>query len=148
MISIFCSILCIVGFSMFLASAKNDIHYASLFFTISGAYNGAPTVFAWNANNTAPHARRATSIAVMTIVGNLGGILSIWLLGVLSPAPRYLLATQVLLSFSVFMLAFSVLNTIFLWDQNRKKAKIRLTSSVMEEKPGLGDQSAWYIYHL
>jgi len=133
---------------MFLASAKYDIHYASLFFTISGAYNGAPTVFAWNANNTAPHARRATSIAVMTIVGNLGGILSIWLLGVLSPAPRYLLATQVLLSFSVLMLAFSVLNTIFLWDQNRKKAKIRLTSSAMEEKPGLGDQSAWYIYHL
>jgi len=84
----------------------------------------------------------------MTIVGNLGGILSIWLLGVLSPAPRYFLATQVFLSFSVLMFVFSILNTIFLWDQNKKKAKIRRTLSFIEEKPGLGDRSAWYIYHL
>ena len=147
-ISIFCSILCVIGFSVFFASAKQNIHYASLFFSISGAYNNAPAVFAWNANNTAPHTRRATSVAIMTIVGNLGGILSIWLLGVLSPAPRYILATQVFLSFSVLMLVFSFLTTIYLWDQNRRKAKIRRTLSLIDEKPGLGDRSAWYIYHL
>ena len=147
-ISVTCAILCIIGFSLFLASGKHHVQYASLFFSISGAYNGAPVVFTWIANNTAPHTRRATAIAIIIITGNIGGILSTWLLGVLSPGPRYFLATKVLLSLSVLMLVFFVLNIIFLWDQNRKKAKVRSTSSPSDEKPGLGDKSAWFIYHL
>jgi nitrate/nitrite transporter NarK len=102
----------------------------------------------WNTNNTAPHMRRATSTALMAIMGNFGGILATWLLGVLSPAPRYFLASEVLLSFSVLMFVFFISNTLFLWDQNRKKSKIRRTKSPNEEKADLGDQSAWFIYHL
>jgi hypothetical protein len=123
LISIFCSILCIIGFSVFFASEKHNIQYASLFFSISGAYNGAPTVFAWNANNTAPHTRRATAIAVMTIAGNFGGMISTWLLGVLSPAPRYFLATKVLLSFSVLMLVFSIFNHYFPLGPEQKESQ-------------------------
>jgi len=79
---------------------------------------------------------------------NFGGILATWLLGSLSLAPRYLLATRVLLSFSVLMVAVSVLNTWYLWDQNKKKAETRMTLERAKEDPGLGDRSAWFHYSL
>ena len=131
---------------MFLVSGKQHVQYASLFFSITGANGSGAAIFTWIANNTAPHPRRATAIAMTSILGNSGGILTTWLMGVLSPAPRYFLATKVLLSFSVLMLVLCVLNAVFLWYQNREKAKIRLTRAPSEEN--LGDRSAWFIYHL
>lgn len=79
---------------------------------------------------------------------NSGGILATWLLGVLSPAPRYFLGTKVLLSFSVLMAIFSAFNILYLWNENRRKAKVRQTSTLEQEKPLLGDKSAWYVYSL
>jgi hypothetical protein len=79
---------------------------------------------------------------------NSGGILATWLLGSLSPAPNYTLATRVLLAFSVLMAVISSLNVWYLWDQNKKKAEIRKTSTRDQETPGLGDRSAWFIYAL
>lgn len=133
---------------MFLVSGNQHVQYASLFFSIAGANGTGAAFFTWIANNTAPHARRATAIAMTNIIANMGGILTTWLLGVLSPAPRYFLATKVLLSLSVLMLVVCVLTAIFFLGQNRKKAKTRLAQALSEEKPGLGDGSAWFIYHL
>jgi hypothetical protein len=79
---------------------------------------------------------------------NSGGILATWLLGSLSPPPLYTKATITLLVFSVLMLLFTMGNTYYLWSQNRKKAVIRATMSRGEEKYGLGDRSAWFIYNL
>ncbi|KAF8808496.1 MFS general substrate transporter [Phlegmacium glaucopus] len=146
--SIFSCTLCVIGFAMFLGSAKHNIQYASLFFSIPGTYIAAPTLSTWSANNAAPHTRRATAIAIGFIMTNSGGILATWLLGSLSLAPRYILATRVLLAFSVLMVVFSILNTWYLWDQNNKKRAIRRTMTIDQEKPGLGDRSAWFIYAL
>ena len=129
-------------------STKHKIQYASLFFSIPGTYLSAPTLSTWSANNAAPHTRRATAIAIGFIMTNSGGILATWLLGSLSLAPRYILATRVLLAFSVLMVAVTALNTWYLWDQNRKKAEIRKTSTRAEEDPRLGDRSAWFQYAL
>lgn len=79
---------------------------------------------------------------------NPGGILATWLLGSLSAPPRYTLATRVLLAFSVIMVVVSGLNTWYLYDQNRKKAKIRQVMSREQEDPSLGDKSAWFTYTL
>jgi hypothetical protein len=79
---------------------------------------------------------------------NSGGILATWLLGSLSLGPRYVLATRVLLSFSVLMVAVTALNTWYLWDQNRRKAEIRKTLTREQEDPRLGDRSAWFQYSL
>ncbi|PPQ95882.1 hypothetical protein CVT26_015574 [Gymnopilus dilepis] len=147
-VSIFSSFLCIIGFGMFLGSAKHHIQYASLFFSITGTYLAAPTLSTWSANNATPHIRRATAIAIGFIMTNSGGILATWLLGSLSAAPRYILATRVLLAFSVLMAAFCAANTWYLWDQNKKKAAIRATSTIDKEEPGLGDRSAWFDYAL
>ncbi|KAF8957377.1 major facilitator superfamily domain-containing protein [Flammula alnicola] len=147
-VSTFSCILCVIGFSMFLVSKKHNIQYASLFFSIPGTYLSAPTLSTWSANNAAPHTRRATAIAIGFIMTNSGGILATWLLGSLSAAPRYILATRVLLSFSVVMVALSALNTWYLWDQNKRKREIRKASTVDQERPGLGDRSAWFQYSL
>ncbi|KAF8198500.1 major facilitator superfamily domain-containing protein [Pholiota molesta] len=147
-VSIFSCILCIIGFAMFLKSKDHKIRYASLFFSIPGTYLSAPTLSTWSANNAAPHTRRATAIAIGFIMTNSGGILATWLLGSLSPAPNYTLATRVLLAFSVLMAVISSLNVWYLWDQNKKKAEIRKTSTRDQETPGLGDRSAWFIYAL
>jgi len=148
LVSIFSSVLAVIGFALFLASGKKSIQYASLFFSIPGSYIAAPTLATWNANNTAPHTRRATAIAIGFIMTNSGGILATWLLGALSPAPRYFLGTKVLLSFSVLMVFFSALNILYLWNENSKKSKIRQTSTLEQEAPRLGDKSAWYVYSL
>ncbi|KAF5327673.1 hypothetical protein D9619_005010 [Psilocybe cf. subviscida] len=147
LVSMFSCLLCIIGFAMFLVSKNHHIQYASLFFSIPGTYTSAPTLSTWIANNAAPHARRATAIAIGFIMTNSGGILATWLLGSLSAAPRYTLATRVLLAFSVVMVVVSGLNTWYLFDQNKKK-EIRKTMTREQEEPGLGDKSAWFKYAL
>ena len=80
---------------------------------------------------------------------NSGGILATWLLGALSPAPRYTVATRTLLIFSVAMFFVSGVNLWYLWDQNQRKEARRekLESRALEEE-GLGDKSAWFKYAL
>ncbi|KAL4263480.1 MFS transporter superfamily protein [Pleurotus pulmonarius] len=144
----FCSACTIVGFSMFLGSHKHAVQYGSLFLTLSGINTAAPTITSWTANNTAPHIRRASAIAVVCMLTNMGGILSTWLLGSLSSAPRYTKATIVLLVFSIGLGVAAGINVLYLWTQNKKKAEIRATITKEEEPVGLGDRSAWFIYIL
>jgi len=149
LVSIVSGLLGVIGFAMFLGSNSRHVQYGSLFFSITGAYSGAATLATWNANNATPHTRRATTIAIGFIMTNSGGILATWLLGDLSPAPKYRNATITLLIFSTLMVLFSAVNLVYLWDQNRRKRAIRATTMSREhEKPGLGDKSAWFEYNL
>lgn len=127
---------------------KHHVQYGSLFFSIPGTYILAPTLSTWLANNAAPHTRRATAIAIGFILTNSGGILATWLLGSLSPAPRYTKATITLLIFSIIMVFFSGINWWYLWDQNKKKRATRAMMSRSQEDPSLGDKSAWFEYNL
>ncbi|KAJ7611778.1 major facilitator superfamily domain-containing protein [Roridomyces roridus] len=148
-VTVFGSVLCLVGFAMFLGSKNHHVQYGSLFLSIPGAYILPAAVSTWNANNAAPHVRRATAIAFGFIMTNSGGILSTWLLGgSLSPPPLYTKATKTLLAFSAFMGAFAVLNMVYLARENRKKAVVRADVSREQEEPGLGDRSAWFVYSL
>ncbi|KAJ3787107.1 major facilitator superfamily domain-containing protein [Lentinula aff. detonsa] len=141
-------LFCAIGFAMFLGSQSKRVQYGSLFFSVTGAYMAAPTQATWNANNASPQTRRATVIAMGFILANSGGIVATWLLGSLSPAPRYTKATITLLVFSLLAALFSVLNLLYLRVQNGKKAERRKTMSREDEEPGLGNHSAWYIYNL
>ncbi|KAF9460248.1 major facilitator superfamily domain-containing protein [Collybia nuda] len=147
-VTMFNCTLCVIGFAMYLGSQSASVKYGSLFLSITGTYCAAPALSTWSANNAAPHARRATAIAIGFIMTNSGGILATWLLGALSPPPLYRKATITLLIMSVLMVVVAGMNTYYLWSQNKKKAMIRATMSRSEEKPGLGDKSAWFIYNL
>ncbi|KAG9218335.1 hypothetical protein CCMSSC00406_0007294 [Pleurotus cornucopiae] len=141
---IFCSLLCVIGFAMYLGSTSSSVQYGSLFLSITGTYCSAPALSTWSANNAAPHVRRATAIAIGFIMTNSGGILATWLLGSLSPPPRYTKATITLLVFSVLMVVFSAFNLLYLWRQNQKKARFRASNTQSDEPEGLGDRSACF----
>jgi MFS family permease len=151
-ITAFSSVLAIIGFSMFYTAKHNNIRYASLFFSVPGAYLSAPTITTWVANNSAPATRRATAVAIAFILTNAGGITATWLLGSISPAPYYKSATRDFIIMSVLMLVFSIINTAYLAMENRKKKVIREQAAAegkektLAEEPGLGDKSAWFVY--
>jgi len=133
---------------MFYASTSKHVRYGSLFFSVSGSYSAAPALITWVANNSAPHVRRATAVAVGAIMTQAGGLLATWLLGTLSPAPNYTSATITFIIMSVFIVIFSVANVVYLWRENRLKAERRQRMTKEEEPEGLGDRSAWFIYSL
>ncbi|KAG6859130.1 hypothetical protein C0991_001310, partial [Blastosporella zonata] len=124
------------------------VKWGSLFLSVVGAYTTNPTLSTWVANNTAPYTRRATSVAIVVVMSNMGGILATWLLGTLSPAPLYRHATITLLIFSILIISMAGMNIAYLRTQNGKKAVVRATTSREDEKPGLGDRSAWFVYSL
>lgn len=135
-------------FKLFSASHSTSVQYGSLFLTISGINAAAPAITSWVANNTAPHVRRASAIACACVMTNAGGILATWLLGSLSPPPRYTNATIVLLVSSIGFGVAASLNLVYLWNQNKRKVKIRAMRTKAEEPEGLGDRSAWFTYIL
>ncbi|KIK96332.1 hypothetical protein PAXRUDRAFT_25132 [Paxillus rubicundulus Ve08.2h10] len=118
---IFFSVLEMIGFSMvyvpdsLVASKSNHIYYGSLFFSISCAYGTAPPPTTWIPNNSTPHVRQATSVAIAFIMTNAGGILATWLLNSLSPAPNYAKATITFVIMSIGMAVFSALNLAYPW---------------------------------
>ncbi|KAJ7472761.1 major facilitator superfamily domain-containing protein [Mycena latifolia] len=142
------SVVCVVGFGLFLGSSNHHIQYGSLFLSIPGTYLIQPALAAWNANNSAPYIRRATTMALGFIMINSGGILATWLFGDLSPAPRFTKATQTLLIFSVLMGVFSALNIWYLSVQNQEKASARKNGSSADDFEALGDRSPWFVYSL
>ncbi|EIW77869.1 MFS general substrate transporter [Coniophora puteana RWD-64-598 SS2] len=142
------SILATIGFAMFYASDSHRVQYGSLFLTIPGVYGAAPALVTWITNNSAPHTRRATAVAIGFINSNAGGVLATWLFGTLSPAPEYKKATVICLAFSVGVVVLSAANWAYLANENRKKTAEREAGRTREEEHGLGDQSAWFVYNL
>lgn len=146
---LFFTILSTIGFAMFLGSDHPHVRYGSLFLLVPGAYCTAPPLGTWIANNSAPQMRRATAIALLTTMTNTGGILSTWLLGALSPPPRYTKASVTLLIFQVGILVFTSANIVLVVFRNReKRARRSALVTRAAELPGLGDESAWFEYTL
>lgn len=81
---------------------------------------------------------------------NLGGILATRTLfrSTYPGRDQSKMANVTLLVISVLMVAFSFVNLVYLWRQNRKKRAIRLTMLREQEQPGLGDKSSWFEYIL
>lgn len=79
---------------------------------------------------------------------NIGGILSTWLLGSLSPPPKYTKASITFVVFAVGMVVCTGLNLLYLSRENKKKAEKRRTTPKQDEAEGLGDRSAWFVYLL
>lgn len=122
--------------------------YGSLFLTIGGINCSSPSLGAWVANNFAPHVRRATGIAALSMITNLAGILATWLWGSISTPPHYTVATNASLALSVVMCMFIAANLAYLHHANQVKAKTRESVSEAEEDPALGDKSAYFKYIL
>lgn len=107
-------------------------------------YTCNPTLGTWNSANSAPHVRRATAIAVGFMVASVGGILSTWLMGDLSTAPRYILGTKVMVGFSAGTIVGSALCLVYFVRMNERKRKIK-----GQEVEGMdGDSAPSFVYLL
>lgn len=108
------------GYTMFRTCSAISARYFSLFLSTAGIYSVSPTIFAWIANNSAPHYRQATALALGTICANSGGILSTWIFPS-SEEPNFPTSTAINLSFSVGISVLCALNLLWLGYSNKKK---------------------------
>ncbi|EJD00760.1 MFS general substrate transporter [Fomitiporia mediterranea MF3/22] len=118
------AIIAMVGFIVFLRSTSKSMSYGSLFLSVSGTYSLPPLLSAWMANNSEPHYRRATSVAMGFVATNAGGILSTWRYPTKS-APRFTDTTIMNIVFSILILVFSVFNVLYLTWATREKHRRR-----------------------
>ncbi|KAI8976644.1 MFS general substrate transporter [Trametes punicea] len=149
---IFFATIALIGFAIFYASFVNHVRYGSLFLLVPGTYCIGPPLGTWTANNSAPLVRRATALALLPVMTNLGSILSTWLFGAISPAPRYKSATITLLVFQIGIILCAVLNIAWLTRENARKARERALVSARGEAErsvvGESDESIWFEYVL
>ncbi|PPQ69365.1 hypothetical protein CVT26_002520 [Gymnopilus dilepis] len=114
------STLAIAGFAMYLRAKDKFTLYGALYLMVPGVYAPVPVITAWMANNSEPHYRRATSVALGFIATNSGGILSTWRYPT-KEGPRFRNTTIMNLTFTVVVVVFSLLNMAYLSRRNKQK---------------------------
>ncbi|KAF5353280.1 hypothetical protein D9756_008136 [Leucocoprinus leucothites] len=115
------SVLAAIGYIIYLCTDHRYTLYGSLFLTASGVYSIPPVNSAWVSNNSEPHYRRATAIALAAVFTNCGGILSTWLFPA-SAAPRYRDTSIINLVFILLLGLTAIANGLMLhWFNKRKQ---------------------------
>jgi hypothetical protein len=155
----FCALLAAVGYALFLgalctfpvtdsissgrtfirftllASKNKTSDYGALFLQIVGTYAIPPCMLTWHANNIQPHYRRATGVAFVLAMVNVGGIVSTWLF---TDPPRFHKATCINLAFSLCMALVFVGLIIYLRAQNEGKRR-KVLDLLQLDRQGTGD---------
>ncbi|KAJ3503782.1 hypothetical protein NLJ89_g8279 [Agrocybe chaxingu] len=116
------SLLSVAGFSLFFAAREKYVAYGALYLMVPGVYAGAPVFIAWMANNSEPHYRRATSIAIGFVATNSGGILSTWRFPT-KEGPRFTNTTIMNLVFAILAVVGAFLNMAYLHYKNQSKQR-------------------------
>ncbi|KAA1083034.1 hypothetical protein PGT21_023514 [Puccinia graminis f. sp. tritici] len=125
--------LAFAGYLMFMISNSTVVRYFSLFLSTAGIYSASPTLYAWIANNSAPHYRKATAIALGPIAANTGGIVSTWLFSS-SQNTHYQAAPIVNICFSAGIAILCSINLIWLRSCNQKREAQKEETDVLTEK--------------
>ncbi|KAJ7574135.1 major facilitator superfamily domain-containing protein [Mycena floridula] len=116
------AMISIAGYTLFFAAPHAPkIRYGALFLMSSGTFSVSPTFLVWIANNALSQTERATSLAIMAIFQNAGGILAVWLFGSLSVAPAYSTAALTMVIFMCIVLILTIINMVWLHRQNAKR---------------------------
>ncbi|PPR06290.1 hypothetical protein CVT24_001096 [Panaeolus cyanescens] len=139
------SAITVVGHALYLVSHNRHLSYASLFFIVSGSYSTGPVLSSWLANNCEPHYKRASSIALGNMFASSGAILGIWRFPT-KEGPRFTKTTIMDLCFVSSAILLSVINALYLADQNSKKKQRRqelLAPYIESEKGGVDEGRAW-----
>jgi hypothetical protein len=120
--------------STYPGSKNKNISYAALYFEIIGSYGSPPCLITWLANNTQPHYRRATAVAIAFLGANIGGIVSPWFF---TDPPRFHKATSINLAVSLGMAASSASVLAYFRASNAKKRK-KVENYLQTRGKGLG----------
>jgi len=156
------STLAVAGFALFLSAEHKFTSYGALFLMAAGVLGATPILSAWLANNSEPHYRRATSVAIFVLAVNIGGILSTWSFPT-KDGPKFRRTTIINLAFCIFVIVGCFINRAYLsWRNNvkerpgvRSKLLINYVAADKENADGgwsawseLGDQHPDFVYTL
>lgn len=72
-------LLSLAGYAVMYSSKEGMTRYGGLILATAGAYSVVPALFSWLANNSSGHYKRATSLALLIVFTNSGGLTSSWL---------------------------------------------------------------------
>ncbi|KAI0760055.1 MFS general substrate transporter [Fomes fomentarius] len=151
------AIISIIGYAVYIVSENAHVRYAGLLIAAPCIFGVGTAVMTWISNNTAPSARRTNAISFASMTMQLGGFLSLWLFGPLSPGPRYTAATMVLLAFQVGILLCAIATMVYIAAENRRKARLRAEyasaqgtgGAVLappEDRNTMANDSIWFKY--
>jgi MFS family permease len=155
------SLLAVVGFALFLGAEQKFVSYGALYLMVPGAYASAPVLSAWMANNSEPHYRRATSVAIGFIATNSGGILSTWSFPS-KEGPKFRKTTIMNLTFSILVFMGAFVNVAYLSWRNKVKKRPEERAKLLGKYKGdvdddeggldawmeLGDRHPDFVYTL
>ncbi|KAI0301017.1 MFS general substrate transporter [Multifurca ochricompacta] len=116
----FCALIAATGYAIFLGSKHKSADYGALYLQIIGIYGITPCLATWTTNNTQPHYRRATAVAIVLAASSVGGILSTWLF---TDPPRFHKATSINLAFSLGIATTSVCLIVYFKVRNAEKRR-------------------------
>ncbi|KAF8815171.1 MFS general substrate transporter [Phlegmacium glaucopus] len=132
------SVLAVAGYALYLSAENKYTSYGALYLMVPGVYAPIPVLAAWMANNSEPHYRRATSVALGIMAANSGGILSTWIYPS-KEGPKYRKATTTNLVFSILIIVGCLLNMAYLSWRNKVKKRPGVRAKLLE-KYSAGDK--------
>jgi len=146
------SMLAVAGFALYLgaAAAENKfLLYGALFLIVPGVSGGTPIISAWLANNSEPHYRRATNIALILIFNSAGGVLGTWSFPT-KDGPKFTKAMTRNLVFSILIVVGCLVNVAYFSWRNKVKKRPGVRAKLLEkyviadkEGEGDGELKAW-----
>lgn len=115
-------IACLIGAVIVLRGRGFGVRYTGICFLVTGAFSNAPSLLTWLPNNTAGYTRRATAVAVMAMMINLGGVISTWMYPT-SSAPYFEQGAIFNITLTVVMEVLIVMLIFWLKYQNKRKVE-------------------------
>ncbi|KAF8817607.1 MFS general substrate transporter [Phlegmacium glaucopus] len=132
------SLLAVAGYALYLSAEHRYTSYGALYLMVPGVYASKPVLAAWMANNSEPHYRRATSVALGFMATNSGGILSTWIYPS-NQGPKFRKTTIINLVFSILVIVCCLLNMVYLSWRNKVKKRPEVRAKLLE-KYSVGDK--------
>jgi len=126
------STFAIAGFALFLSAEHKFTTYGSLYLIAIGTSGITPVLSAWLVNNSEPHYRRATSVALGVLAANSGGILSTWSFPT-KDGPKFHKTTIMNLLFIILVFLSSLTNRAYLSWRNKVKKRPGVRAKMLEK---------------
>ncbi|KAF2405535.1 MFS nicotinic acid transporter-like protein Tna1 [Trichodelitschia bisporula] len=144
------SFLGIIGFCMLLGSEKAGVKYAGTFLGAMGIYPCIANTIVWASNNVEGVYKRGVTLGFVIGWGNLNGVVSSNIYRA-RDSPRFIPGHSVVLAYLVvFLLGGSILTTIGLRQENKKRLGGKRDGWVTGKSPSqvemLGDRRPDFLY--
>ncbi|KAF8518507.1 MFS general substrate transporter [Hysterangium stoloniferum] len=143
------AIVTIIGYAIFVGSDNSHIRYGACFLALTGSGSSSPIFLSWAAENAAPEAVRAKSIAIVGSAGAIGSLISVWVF-LPRDAPKYRHAYSLNLAGACIAFLLAIVGVLYTHWENAKRERgerdHRLNGKSQTEINELGSQHPEYRY--